>query len=804
MFCTTFIRFLVKSFHEAGEISSIAQRSIPRLTSGIDHLAVDVTSLASSAGRFTRDMMGHERDEEAVKIVMKAIQTNVLRRLKVKKSIAFLMDGTDPLWKVHHLRQFPGKVFDKAFYRSAASPMVYLLEEHILKLVGELRGTMPVLECVVSGPSTPGPAAMKMTAWLLDLYSRALPASVTASAAWSLLKRAGEMEDGGEKVDETATSEKVTGAAPVAVEDSIILIGNAEDIHLNAWGATPWTPTSLASPASFCTVSFDQRDAYALTLSDSLEWLEMGDVYQAAITSASASKGSKDAMAKDGEPTSTANETVLTTSLAGTTSPARHALSAARTDAVFLYLLAFGSPAFGLPPLFGSVSFAQWMSAYTQERARQRQQLEKALAQGKGGEEKGTTGPPASRSTVRGGKASTPPPSLPPPVLFPSTLGTLIHAYASERHARILEEGKDSHRRSATRASTSTSSEQGGNGSLPAGSAALLTKKDASSVATRKDEGVDRSTVSPLRLHVDALRRVLLAASQRPATTAGKYHPAVEHYLEVSLQTLHAYTCGFLPHPLYAPSDAKANFGEKGMRGVSVEHVVSHLQYLIDRAPLYTASHMENAVPASSPVTAASSASTRGSMASASSAATSSPLSCHRVSVAPVSPSSLSPSASSSPAALPCVELYSRCASLSAGEVPIALTGAQQLCLSTTKPEYMKQVLPIMARGHVPTAEQISSIIEAKTAADALPHVQELLPPHNEAFLQPDAESSAENEKKDEKKAEEQCSWIDGALCYHPTHYVCRSGVGAIAPWQYYSVDLGVKSEALNVRSLAS
>lgn len=769
MFCTTFRRLLTKTFHEAAEIASVAQRNFPRLPSGVDHVAIDVTSLASTAGRFTRDMIGRERDEEAVKIVMKAIQTNVLRRLKVKKSIAFFMDGTNPLWKVHHLRQFPGKMFDRAFYRSAASPMVYLLEEHLLKLVTDLRGSSAVLECVVSGPSTPGPAAMKITAWLLDIYARTLPTSLAASTMHSLKKLAGE-----EKSSLAAEEGKrsAISAAPVTTADSIILIGEPEDVHLNSWGATVWTPNSLTSPASFSTVSFDQRDVYSLSLAESLEWLGMGDVYQSAITSGD--------LARAGNDTKKGDDATLPSLV----SPSKHALAARRTDAVWLYLLGFGSPAFGLPPLLGSVSFAQWMTAYGQELSRQTEQLQKTLSSEKGAEEKGSS--PSSSSSLPsrvGGKGAAV--SAPSPVLHPSVLGTLIHAYPSERLSSLIPKESNASSASETMKNAEPKAEdgtrlqkrQGGEERMPAA----------------------HPTLSPLRLNVDAMRRVLLAASQRTTNPSGKYHAAVEHYLEVALQTLHAYTFGFLPNLLYSPSDPKANFGEKGMRGVSVEHVLSHLQYLLERATVYSATldmPLSKATSPTHPTTP--SAPGRSTAASSTASLSSTALCCHRVSVAsPVTP----PSSSS---AVPLVELYSRCASLSSGEIPDALTGAQQLCLSTTKPEYLQQVLPVMTRGHAPTAAQVSSIIEAKTAADALPKVQELLPPHHDAFRESPKNVSSESAKDDGKEAVERCSWIDGALCFHPSHYVCRSGAGAISPWQYHSVDLGVKSEALNVRSMLS
>lgn len=677
-------RLIVKTFQEA-ELSSVAQRTLPRLVAGIDHLGIDVTFLAAGASRFTRELIGRERDEEAVQILTKYLTTNILRRLKVKKSIALFMDGTDPLWKVHHLRQYPGKVFDRAFYRSAASPMVYLMENQLFKVVEELRGTSSVLECIVSGPSTPGPAAMKMTAWLHDLGTRALPLETVDQR---LRLHNGEDVQPGQKSD-------VLPGAPVTKHDSIVLIGSEEHIHLNAWGATTWTPTSVTSSASFTTLSFDQRDPYSLTLADSLEWLSMGDVYATAVKASGkeAEKLNSSAL-KQAEPLHVSPST-------RTEKKAQHDLAALRMDMVWLYLLAFGSTALGLPPLSNTLSFPLLMTAYSQEMSR-KQKMEQD-------NKKPATGTTDSETAC------------------PSVHGVLIHMYPSQRVP-----GKSTTDESITTAS---------------------------------------STPSPLRLHVEALRRIIAGATQKTSSPAGLYHPGVAHYLEVALQALHAYVCGFLPNPLYAPAESKANFGEKGMRGVTMENVLSHLQFLAD-------------------------ASQRPAKSASTSVLKSSPQ-------PPVRHVSFASPFTENSVAVSYTELFSRCASLTS-PAPTALTGAQQLCLCTTKPEYMEQVLPVMTRGHVPTAEQIKPIVAARTVADALPLVQALIPPQHAPFL---TEKGEEKSESGEEKGEGDSSSntdslepgvMDGALCYHPSHYVTRSGAGPLNPWKYFSICLGLKSEVIS------
>lgn len=572
---------LVKSFREATEISSVAQRTMPRTpNNSVDHLAVDVSFLAATAGRFTRDMVGFERNEEAVKIVTRLLTTNILRRMKVKKSVCFLMDGTDPLWKVQQLRQYPGKTFDRIFYRSAASPMVYQLENAVVNVMEEMRGSSQVVEAILSGPGTPGPTAAKMSAWLLDLHARACVPPTQPSAA-----------------------------ATVTVQDSIVLIGNPADVHLNAWGCTPWglVAAPSANTSLLTTVSLDQRDTYSLPFSDSMEWLGMSDLLTA-VTS---------------QPHGQQKVETL------------QALAAARTDAVLLYLLGFGSPAVGLPPLTATITFAQWMAAYAAERER------------------------AAPAAVPSG---------------PLVSGRLMREYPRT-----------------------------------AGSCDL----------------------APLRLAVDGLHRLIASALPRlggGSSSSGRPNANVAHYLEVLLHCVHAYTHGYIPNLLYFPADAKALFGEKGMKGVTIENVVSHLHYLSSAAGSPSASGLLRRVGSST-------------------------------------------------------ELAVACERGGTPSRPAALTGAQQLCLSSTQPEYMNQALHVFTRGHAPPAKDVAEIIAAKTVKEALPMVQDLIPPQH---------SGPEAGKE---------PMMDAGLRCCASHFVTRSA--PLAPWKYQSIHLGLRSEVLNSRCCA-
>ncbi|KEG15543.1 hypothetical protein DQ04_00041070 [Trypanosoma grayi] len=288
----------------ADEFNNILNRS----GWNFDHVAIDVGNLAGAAGRLTRDLIGQERDAESVKILHRQITNVILRRIQPKKSLAIFFDGSEPLWKVRHMRLYPGKKFEGKFYRSAASPMVYLLEEKLRHVAVDLR--TPPREFVVSGAAVPGPVEGKMSAWMLDLATRSLPDGAISSTP----------------------SSTPSGPAEVTVNDTFCLIGGT-DLFLSALGATPFH--------NITTVTLQQGELKSLSLSESLEWLAMDHLLK-------------------GEAGVAGGQDVARQEL-------QRRLASVRTDIVFLYLMANGISATDLSGL--GVNFKDLMEAYTAEEA---------------------------------------------------------------------------------------------------------------------------------------------------------------------------------------------------------------------------------------------------------------------------------------------------------------------------------------------------------------------------------------------------------------------------------------------------
>lgn len=206
-----------------------------------DHVAIDVTSIAASLAHLTRDAVGHQRDTEMVKLVHRQLTNVLLRRIQPKKSIALLMDGSNPLWMVEQMRLFPGKRYDSRFYRSVASPMVYLLEEKLLSIPMDLRTPPPPPEAIFSGPATPGPVEGKVTSWLLDLATRTL----------------------------RPPTNPLHLAPPITANDSVCLIGKP-DLLLNMMAVTPFH--------NITTVTLQKGELKSLSLQEAMDWLSMGEL----------------------------------------------------------------------------------------------------------------------------------------------------------------------------------------------------------------------------------------------------------------------------------------------------------------------------------------------------------------------------------------------------------------------------------------------------------------------------------------------------------------------------------------------
>ncbi|RHW69048.1 RNA editing exonuclease 2 [Trypanosoma brucei equiperdum] len=302
---------LLADYRTSSKISDEFNNVLNRSGWGFDHVAVDVGSLSGAAGRLTRDLIGQERDAETVKIIHKQITNVILRRIQPKKSLAIFIDGSEPLWKVRHMRLYPGKKFEGKFYRSAASPMVYSLEDKLRCVGPDLR--TPPKEFIVSGPAAPGPVEAKLSAWMLDLATRALPDGAVPTPTVT---------------GAAAAASASAGPPEVTFNDTFCLIGG-NDAFLSALGATPFH--------NITTVTLQQGEMKSLSLSEALEWFAMDHLLK-------------------GE-----------TSIGSGGNELQKRLASVRTDIVLLYLMANGISATDLPGL--GVNFKDLMEAYTAEEA---------------------------------------------------------------------------------------------------------------------------------------------------------------------------------------------------------------------------------------------------------------------------------------------------------------------------------------------------------------------------------------------------------------------------------------------------
>ncbi|RNF14921.1 RNA editing complex protein MP99 [Trypanosoma conorhini] len=301
-------------FRTSAKISDEFNNVLNRSGWGFDHVAIDMGALAGAAGRLTRDLIGQDRDAETVKVLHRQVTNVILRRIQPKKSLAIFIDGSEPLWKVRHMRLYPGKKFEGKFYRSAASPMVYLLEDKMRHVAVDLR--TPPKEFVVSGAAVPGPVEGKISSWMLDLASRALPDGAV-----------------------TPSPPLLSGTpAEVTFNDTFCLIGGT-DLFLSALGATPFH--------NITTVTLQQGEMKSLSMSESLEWLAMDHLLKGETATSSADQG-------------TGRQEL------------QKRLALVRTDIVFLYLMANGISATDLSGL--GVNFKELMEAYTAEEAAGAQQ----------------------------------------------------------------------------------------------------------------------------------------------------------------------------------------------------------------------------------------------------------------------------------------------------------------------------------------------------------------------------------------------------------------------------------------------
>mmetsp|Transcript_33198 Transcript_33198/g.38662 ORF Transcript_33198/g.38662 Transcript_33198/m.38662 type:complete len:940 (+) Transcript_33198:46-2865(+) len=257
----TAVAFARLDYKSTSKMSEAFSNVVGRKTNKYDHVVIDVGTVAAQSGRVAKDLAGAERDAECVRFVHKTIFSTLLKKVQPTKSLVLVFDGTDPLWKLRRTRLYPGRKFDSRFHRSASSPMVFALEEKLRTSLGQqfkVSPTLPVeattgttvTEFIISGPSTPGPAESKISQWLLDMGAR----SSKSGAA--------------EGTDNL-----------VSKNDSFCLMGGT-DLFMSALGATPFHNITTM-------IMGHGGDALALNVQETMEWLCMDHVFDAAVNSGS-------------------------------------------------------------------------------------------------------------------------------------------------------------------------------------------------------------------------------------------------------------------------------------------------------------------------------------------------------------------------------------------------------------------------------------------------------------------------------------------------------------------------------------
>ena len=189
-----------------------------------DHIAIDLGDLIANAIR-TKEfkfLVGVERFEPMYKHVQNNL-SNIFRKIHARKSLVFLMDGTEGLWKSRKNRKRATRKQETFIQRSAGSPLAFSIED---RLQCALLSRQTPTELLFSGTTTPGCAESKMVSWGLDLAAR----------------------------------------PDISKNDSICLVGSST-LYMTALGLTPFLNITC--------IKFDMGDFKVQTLPGILEWLDI-------------------------------------------------------------------------------------------------------------------------------------------------------------------------------------------------------------------------------------------------------------------------------------------------------------------------------------------------------------------------------------------------------------------------------------------------------------------------------------------------------------------------------------------------
>lgn len=250
--------FHLGDFRSTPKLADEFSASISRQSSKYDHVLIDIGPFAGIGTRVVKGLTGHDRDMETITFIQRQIFGVVLRKYSAAKSIGLFFDGSDPLWKTHRTRKFPGKKFENRFYRSCACNMPFLCEEKLRTAMADTARGKVLPEFTISGPATAGTVESKMSAYLYDLAARFAD---PAGAAYM---------DPASSIAATAAAGSAAATKSsfpsVQTTDSVLIVG-MDEAFLSALGALPFSNVT--------SVLMDGRDLKSLTLTEGLEWMTL-------------------------------------------------------------------------------------------------------------------------------------------------------------------------------------------------------------------------------------------------------------------------------------------------------------------------------------------------------------------------------------------------------------------------------------------------------------------------------------------------------------------------------------------------
>ena len=344
---------VLRDYRTVPSAISLMEAAPTRLSRPIDHLAIDASGFVGGAIRLVKEAVEPQRrDREIARIVGGQI-TATIRRLQPQRSVAILLDGSDPLWKAARVRAGPSgtKKAEGRTLRLPGSTLMTVVEEKVLETAADRR-TVPA-EVVVSTSLAPGMVELKMAAWCREIHPRRH-----------------EDQDGGAGADGGGGGGGGGGGTPGRRLSTVAFVG-ANELFLTVWASmASWPPPDgvLSSGGGSGGVrSRGARDESTTTSYDAEETAtalaEATSVFVQSNNDFKTVSGAtlRHWLARGVTPAAAA--TAATSDLSSTASASSLPSLQMMSDLLFLKLLCHGHSAADLPSI-GALSFASLADAY--------------------------------------------------------------------------------------------------------------------------------------------------------------------------------------------------------------------------------------------------------------------------------------------------------------------------------------------------------------------------------------------------------------------------------------------------------